>query len=116
MHRYKKINNKLNEQAIHFEIMINKVRPDLLNDRMKTAKSGPITRTDVRRIQGEDAENMVVTDILLEKGVISENQRTIFDFFKERFSKTEGGQESINLRQDKDENMFSILESLKKIE
>jgi hypothetical protein len=60
--------------------MINKMRPDLLNDRMR-GKGGE--RVDVRRI--EDGDN-VVTDILKEKGVIKEGQMTIFDFIKSKQS------------------------------
>jgi hypothetical protein len=56
--------------------MINKKRPDLLNNRMKPG-SGPQARTDVSRYEGD-----VVLEILKEKGVITEGQKTIFDYFK----------------------------------
>lgn len=65
MKRYRKLNSKLNEQAIHFEILINKMRPDLLNERLKSM--GPLSRPDIRRVEGD-----IVVDILKEKGVIKD--------------------------------------------
>jgi hypothetical protein len=56
--------------------MINKMRPDLISERMKP-NSGRMARTDVRRYEGD-----VVLEILKEKGVIKDGQRTIFDHFK----------------------------------
>jgi len=85
MRKYRKMNEKFNEQAIHFEIMINKLRPDLLNDRMKKMISQPNevleSRMDVR-MMGSKEPHSVVTDILKDKGVIKDGQKTIFDFFQ----------------------------------
>ena len=75
MKNYKKLNAKLNEQAIHFEILINKMRPDLLNERLKTMTA--LARPDVRRVDAD-----IVTDILKEKGILKEGHKTIFDHFK----------------------------------
>lgn len=53
MKRYRKINSKLNEQAIHFEILINKKRPDLLNERLAGVKNSLNgTRPDIRLMTG----------------------------------------------------------------
>ena len=56
--------------------MINKMRPDLLNDRMKTTEEGilnPVNRIDVRRMEGNNIEENIVTDILIEKGIIKKD-------------------------------------------
>jgi len=70
--RYKKVNAQLNEQAIHYEIVINRMFPEL-QEQFK------IGRQDVRLV---DSENLV-TSILKNKGVIEEGQPTIFDYFRE---------------------------------
>tara|TARA_B110000285_G_C15120989_1_gene617149 strand:+ start:526 stop:669 length:144 start_codon:yes stop_codon:yes gene_type:complete len=38
LRKYKYINKKLDEQAIHFEVMIQKLRPDILEKRMQAMK------------------------------------------------------------------------------
>jgi len=47
--RYRELNEKLNEQALHFEIMINRLRPDLL-EKAQGEPVEPIVRPDVRRV------------------------------------------------------------------
>ena len=47
--RYRDLNEKLNEQALHFEIMINRLRPDLL-EKAQDEPLGRIERPDVRRV------------------------------------------------------------------
>ena len=47
--RYRDLNEKLNEQALHFEIMINRLRPDLL-EKAQDKPLGRIERPDVRRV------------------------------------------------------------------
>ena len=47
--RYRDLNEKLNEQALHFEIMINRLRPDLL-EKAQDEPVGRIERPDVRRV------------------------------------------------------------------
>lgn len=47
--RYRELNEKLNEQALHFEIMINRLRPDLL-EKVQGEPVEPIVRPDVRRV------------------------------------------------------------------
>jgi hypothetical protein len=98
MKRYKSNNEKLNEQAIHFEIMINKMRPELLNSRMKKEGTGE-GRIELSKIPDEGMEESIVKDILREKGIIKEGQKTIFDFIK-RNSKGEmvSSMESLNDR------------------
>lgn len=51
------------------------MKPELLNERLKTL--APIIRTDVKRI-----DKNIALDILKEKGLIKEGQKTIFDYFK----------------------------------
>ena len=45
--------------------MINTMKPDLLNERLKSL--APIVRSDVSQVQGD-----VVLDILKEKGIVRE--------------------------------------------
>lgn len=47
--RYRELNEKFNDQALHFEIMINRLRPDLL-EKAKEEPVDKIVRSDVRTI------------------------------------------------------------------
>ena len=60
------MNEKLNDQALHFEIMINRLRPDLLSQDLERPLDGAIVRADVRRAE----EHQVAKDILVEKGIL----------------------------------------------
>jgi len=64
--------HKLNEQAIHFEVMIQKHRPDLLE------KKGALLphRKDIRLLDAND-ERRTVADILTEQGVMKEGDETL---------------------------------------
>lgn len=53
--RYKEMNEKLNDQALHMEILINKLRPDL--------GSQPTERPDIRNF-GDNPEQLA-RDILV---------------------------------------------------
>ena len=60
------MNEKMNDQALHFEILINRLRPDLLPSNLEKPLDGAIVRADVRRVE----ENKIAKDILIEKGII----------------------------------------------
>lgn len=64
--RYKSMNEKMNDQALHFEILINRLRPDLLPSNLEKPLDGAIVRADVRRVE----ESNVAKNILIEKGII----------------------------------------------
>eukprot|EP00347_Sterkiella_histriomuscorum_P016804 403351791 len=70
MQRYKKIDHKLNEQAIHFEIMINKLNKDQLKEKMEKVSIAQV---------GDPSElftdKNIFNTILQSKGVIKEDQR-----------------------------------------
>ena len=65
--RYRELNEKLNDQALHFEIMINKLRPDLL-EKAQDKPPEPIVRSDVRNV--DDNVHKKAKDILIEKGIL----------------------------------------------
>ena len=46
---YRALNEKLNDQALHFEIMINRLRPDLL-EKAQDEPMEAIVRPDIRRV------------------------------------------------------------------
>ena len=61
MLKYQKLRQQLNEQAMHFEIMLNKMNPEILKERVK--------------LISEDAladETSIFNRILKEKGILSE--------------------------------------------
>ena len=47
---YRELNEKLNDQALHYEIMINRLRPDLLEKATGEAAFEVKVRPDVRRV------------------------------------------------------------------
>ena len=50
MHKdYRVLNEKLNDQALHYEIMINRLRPDLL-EKAQNEPMEAIVRPDIRRV------------------------------------------------------------------
>ena len=65
------LDESLNEQAIQLEILINRMRPDLLK-RMSESK-----RTDIRFLE-QDA-NQFARDILVENGMIKNEQTVLLD-------------------------------------
>ena len=65
------LDESLNEQAIQLEILINRMRPDLLK-RMSEPK-----RTDIRFLE-QDA-NQFARDILVENGMIKNEQTVLLD-------------------------------------
>lgn len=46
---YRMLNEKLNDQALHYEIMINRLRPDLL-EKAQNEPMEAIVRPDIRRV------------------------------------------------------------------
>lgn len=91
------------------------MRPDLLNSRMKKASTGE-GRMELSKIKDEGMEENIVIDILREKGVIKEGQKTIFDFIKRnqkgKRDEVDHGNDSLNNRVDKensDNNSNSIV-------
>jgi hypothetical protein len=75
LRKHKYINKKLDEQAIHFEVMIQKLRPDILEKRMKAMQEqGP--RKDVRLMDETEDKNLV-KNILKEQGILKGGQDTI---------------------------------------
>lgn len=46
---YKKVNSQLDDQAIHFEIMLNKMRPDLLKQFKKNSQPDPNKNEDPKK-------------------------------------------------------------------
>ena len=67
------MSRKLNEQAIHYEVLMQKLRPDILEKRMKALKE---PRKDIRLIDAKD-EREVVKNILKEQDVLKEGKETI---------------------------------------
>ena len=67
--QYKATDERLNEQALHFEIMINRLRPDLLTKAHKNPLD-PIVRPDVRSMPENPSK--VARDILVEKGILKD--------------------------------------------
>ena len=65
--RYRELNEKLNDQALHFEIMINRLRPDLL-EKAQDEPMESIVRPDVRRVDAN--VHQTAKDILIEKGIL----------------------------------------------
>lgn len=74
LRKQKHISDKLNEQAIHYEILIQKLKPDILEKRMKSLQAQG-TRKDIRLVDASD-ERQVVKDILKEQGLLREGQST----------------------------------------
>ena len=72
MLRYKHIRAKLHEQAIHFEILINKMNPGILKERMSL-----IREDDKQELLADDMS--VFNRILREKGLISKYATTGVD-------------------------------------
>lgn len=70
---------------------------------LKTGKNGryTLTRSDVR--MREDNTDTIVREILTEKGVIKEGQKTIFDYFKDN-ERIKGAEETNNFNDREDEN------------
>lgn len=59
------LSSKLNEQAIHFEVLIQKMRPDLMEKCTASANEALRRRKDIRLIDQDD-ERRAVKDILME--------------------------------------------------
>ena len=74
LRKQKHISDKLNEQAIHYEILLQKLKPDILEKRMKSLHEQG-TRKDIRLVDAND-ERQVVKDILKEQGLLKEGQST----------------------------------------
>lgn len=70
---YKKLNSKLNEQAIQFEIAMRQYRPDLLAKAEGIAQEH---RTAIRE------PHQIVTEILKDKGLMKEGESSVFDYFR----------------------------------
>ena len=68
------MNHKLNDQALHFEIMIQKLRPDLMNKHMRDPMGGAIVREDIRRFESD--EHKLAKDILVEQGVLGSSAKS----------------------------------------
>ena len=67
--RYRRLNEKYNEQALHYEIMINRLRPDLLA-KSQEKPLAPIVRPDVRRVDSNIHQS--AKNILIEKGILQD--------------------------------------------
>ena len=63
------MNEKYNEQALHYEIMINRLRPDLLSKSQENPLA-PIVRPDVRRVDSNIHQS--AKNILIEKGILQD--------------------------------------------
>lgn len=59
------IGEQLNEQAIHYEVLMRRLRPDILEKRMKTLEAMQGQRKDIQGIDEND-ERSVVPGILKE--------------------------------------------------
>jgi len=72
--KQKHVSDKLNEQAIHYEILIQRMKPEILEKRMKALHEQG-TRKDIRLVDAND-ERQVRKDILKEQGLLREGQST----------------------------------------
>ena len=77
MLRYKHLRAKLHEQAIHFEILINKINPEILKERMTLIRDD-----DKQELLADDMS--VFNRILREKGLLSKYATTGADADFER--------------------------------
>lgn len=62
------LGNQLNEQAIHYEVLMRRLRPDLLERRLKALEQMQ-ARKDIRLVDENDERN-VVPGILTEQGLM----------------------------------------------
>lgn len=63
----------LNEQALHYELIVQKLRPDILEKRMQAMKKNG-DRKDLRLLENDVN---VEKDILIEQGVLKPGQETV---------------------------------------
>ena len=75
LRRQKDLSDRLNEQAIQYEVLIQKLRPDIREKTMK-ARTAQGARKDSRLLDAND-ERRVVHDVLKEQGLLKEGQGTV---------------------------------------
>ena len=68
------LSEQLNEQAIHYEVLMRKLKPELLEKRLNSLKDGG-KRPDISKLDANYEKN-VVGMILKEQGLMSKEQKT----------------------------------------
>ena len=70
--KYMAMNEEINDQALHFEIMINRLRPDLLKKAQDDAENKPqnTNNTATGKLIDEENPSQLAKDILVEHGVL----------------------------------------------
>ncbi len=110
MLHYKHIRAKLNGQALHFEIMLNKMNPEILKERLSV-----IREDDKQELLADDMS--VFNRILKEKGLLSNYAMTGVQNISNDFEReTLKENESPNVRQSKTIDMLKdIMENVRKL-
>lgn len=76
LRKQRHVGEQLNEQAIHYEVLMRRLRPDILEKRLQALEATQGQRKDISAADEEDARN-VVPGILQEQGLMKEGQSTI---------------------------------------
>ena len=76
LHRCKKMDLKLNEQAVHFEVMLSKINKETLKEKIVNQSQDNSSAEAAAHIF---SDKNVFNKILSQKGFIKEGQRSIFD-------------------------------------